>query len=107
MKKEDLRKMHVPKKHSKEWEWVLNVAHHLREIEKKDSGSVGLFMVQILSKGGGSRETFQGYRLLSCDVGPVYDKFAEIWVKYDTLTSEKINRPVRFGIKAHRYLVAE
>ena len=99
--------MHVPKKLSDEWERLLNMAHHLREIEKRDSGSVGLVMVQILSKGGGSRETFQGYRLLACGVGPVYEKFAEIWVKHDILTSEQINRPVRFGIKAHRYLVAE
>ena len=107
MKKEDLRKMHVPKRLSKEWEQLLNVAHHLREIEKRDSGSVGLFMVQILSKGGGSRETFQGWKIIVCDVGPVYDKFAEIWIKHYLQDLEVVNRPVRFGIKAHRYLVAE
>lgn len=109
MKKEDLRKMHVPKKFSGQWEQLQYLADHgrLREIEKRDEGSIGLTIVSIISRGGGFRETFQGYNVMKCHVGPVYDKFAEIWLDYDYESMESINRPVRFGIKAHHYLVLE
>lgn len=107
MEKSDLRQMYVPVRLKGHWEMLEKLAPRLREIEKRDEGAIGLTFIIVMTKGVGTRETFQGYECFSADVGHVADMYAEIWLKYNHSRSDPVSAPLKFRIHSHKVLVFE
>ncbi len=104
----DLRQMYVPVKNQRKWNQLLQFASRLRTIEPRDEGEVGKTFLMIESRGEGSRESFQDFKLIKADVGHVGGTFSEIWIRCTlTVPSVTMNKPVKFANDSKKYLVFE